>query len=136
MYETMVLIDVNTKLELSCLHDAITKALSSSSNPPSIVSTNGKLTIKWEDFTLKVNHSTEEHVLIEAAELARIYAEDHPHRKEIAACSERLDISATADNAMNHFNDYCFVLGAIEKIGRVYTFSSAGQEFVNLAAQA
>ena len=43
-----------------------------------------------------------------------------------------IEIAGEDDPAMDHFNDYCYVVEAIEKLGAIYTFDCVSGSFMNL----
>ena len=52
--------------------------------------------------------------------------------RAIASCKERIELSGKSDPAMDYFNDYCFVVEAIESLGEVYIFDPESAVFTNL----
>ena len=88
--------------------------------------------ITWPGFSLDLYHAKEGHVVEESAEIAANYAKGKAKAEAIAACKERIEIAGDEDPAMDHFNDYCYIVGAIEKLGVVYTFDSGSASFMNL----
>jgi len=135
MYETMVLIDETANIEFKKFHEEIKVVFSTIiTEQPSITAskeTTEKLELKWSDFTLNIWHASEDHVLEESAEVAQMFAKQRPDQAAIASCSRRFDISGTDDPDMIHFNDYCYVLQTIDKMGLVYQFSPGAQKFLD-----
>ena len=90
-----------------------------------------ELRISWPKFRLSVGVNCEAHVLSESEELARKFA-PLAFRERIARCASRIEVSGTLDRDMDHFNDYCFVVEAVERLGNVFVFSQDSGEFMNI----
>ncbi len=133
MYETLILIDQDTSIDGETLSAAIEGAFASAgSSAPKITGSGSSIKISWPGFTLELYHAKEWHVIEESAEIAAKYAKGKSKAEAIASCKERLEISGDDDPAMEHFNDYCYAVEAIEKLGAVYTFDSSSAPFMNL----
>lgn len=129
MYDTLVLIDPENQLTLK---DAETALRTTSFSVPATIQVDGNcLTVDLGDYQLKVWRASEEHVLEESEEMASQDAQNHPARDRIALCHTRFEVSGDDDLHMDYFNDYVFVIEALEGLGKVYTYTQADGSFAD-----
>ena len=77
------------------------------------------VTAYWNDFSISLVLNSESHVSIEAQEMAQIHQFAPPWDK-VSNCQQRIELSSSLDSNMDHFNDYIFVLEALEaQLGEV-----------------
>jgi hypothetical protein len=130
MYDTLVLIDGDQGHTLSNVEDALRQSFGGQEMPT--VNIVGEVVrLSWPGFGLDVAINSNPSVLEESMEMANNFAPE-PLRGRISKCSSRIEISGTDDPAMDYFNDFCFVLEAIEGMGQVYTFDPGTGEFTNV----
>ena len=133
MYETLMLIDPETSITDDVIYAAISKAcLISGGSSPTVSCRGSTFQIAWPGFSIELGRSDLPHVLEESQEIAQEFASGKPQQNRIAQCRERIELAGDDDPAMDHFNDYCSVVEAIESLGIVYTFDQGTGEFMNL----
>lgn len=81
------------------------------------------------EWTCCIYLSSESHVLEESQEMAELFAAARPDKEEIATCNRRFEVIGTDPN-MDYFNDYLFVLQALESFSSVKIWEGAAQEFI------
>ena len=133
MYETIILIDPTTEISA----DEIQKALSATyptdrPGSPSVARRGPSFSVQWPDFNLELHLSSLPHVLEESGEMAGFLPESSVHREGVSSCRTRIEISGADDPGMSYFNDFCYVIEAIENLGKVYTFDQGSAQFMNL----
>lgn len=69
------------------------------------------------EWTCCVYLSSEPHVLVESQEMAELFAATRPEQEEIATCKRRFEVIGNPN--MDYFNDYLFVLQALESFSGV-----------------
>ncbi len=130
MYEGLVLVDPDSTIGLEALAQELQRFYSGAADTPEVSVVNGEVRLSWPAFTLVAGLSSEPHVAEESAWLAVHAGADHPDRHRIAQCTSRFEISGDPDPEMLHFNDYLFVGEALARLGRVYRFDQASDEFL------
>lgn len=130
MYETLMLVDGKNHIGLADV-ELVVRQRFGSQEQPTITTIDNVVQLTWPDFSLEVGINENESVLEESKEIANEFAPE-PLRATIGSCGTRVEISGSEDPGMDHFNDFCFVLEAIESAGRVYTFDPGTGEFMNV----
>jgi hypothetical protein len=87
-------------------------------------------TSKKMRFVLDIEDSASSHVLMESQEIAALYAKDRADSTVIATYDRRITLTSDDDLPLNHFNDYIFVLEALEKIDGVILFDPRDESFI------
>ena len=131
MYDTLIMLDPETSIsihsrqtELEAFYKAHPK------NRPVVAVEGTRLHIRWPDYSFEVAHSQLPHVIEESQEIAEEYAGSHPARERIALCASRFEMTGSDDPDMEHFNDYLYVIEAVQRLGTAYAFSSETCEFM------
>jgi len=75
---------------------------------------NGQLQVDFSDYLFRVIANSEPYVKLESQEISDIFAADRDDREVIASCSARYGVLAPDDPAMDHFNDFLYLLHAFE----------------------
>jgi hypothetical protein len=133
MYETLILVDADTSIAVDAIHTAIANVYpESAGSPPQVTRTGSTIRIAWPEFAFELYHTDAPHVLQESRQIASECAARRPERERIAQCRERVELWGGDDLEMDYFNDYCFIVQAIESLARVYTFDQGSGEFMNL----
>jgi hypothetical protein len=130
MYETLMLFDSKNHIGLAEVESAVRQRFSGQEQP-TITKIDNVVKLTWPNFSLEVGVNEGESVLEESKEIAEEFAPE-PLRDTIRSCGSRVEISGSDDPGMDHFNDLCFVLEAVESAGRVYTFDPGTGEFMNV----
>lgn len=81
-------------------------------------------------WTCSVHLSSEPYVLVESQEMAELFAAARPDQEEIATCNRRFEVVVGTDPNMDYFNDYLFVLQALESFSGAKVWEGAAQEFI------
>lgn len=79
-------------------------------------------------FSLHVEYG--EHVLAESQEIATLYGKVRGDSAVIATCNRRIMLTSDDDSPLYHFNDYIFVLEALEQIDGVILFDPRAESFI------
>ncbi len=131
MYEGLVLIDADSRITPEALVIELRRFYAGNPEAPTdIVVLDSVVTLSWPDYWLKAGWSSAPHVLEESAGLAERAGAHHPDRQRIARCASRVELSGDADPDMLRFNDYLFVGEALARLGNVYRFDQASDEFL------
>lgn len=88
--------------------------------------------VRWGDWSFRLSYEDEGHVREESQEIAETYAGSRPDRYLIAACRRRISMTADEDPAMDHFNDYCFIMQRLSEQAGVVLFDPKGPEFTEV----
>ena len=133
MYETLILVDADSLITGDAIENALAAVYSQSKGAGAVVKRNGSsFKVAWPEFFLELGLSTAPHVLEESQEIALEFAKGRPEQDKIGRCHTRVELAGADDPGMDYFNDYCYVVEAIEKLGTVYTFDQGSCEFMNL----
>lgn len=123
MYETLILIDAESSITDDAIHAAVLNVYPDSGGSKTVVTRKGaSLQVAWPSFSIKLHRNELPHVLEESQEIAQEFAARRPELERIGQCRARVEIVGDEDPGMDRFNDYCFIVDAIEKLGTVYTF--------------
>jgi hypothetical protein len=79
-------------------------------------------TVTLNSFRFHIHYSCEAHVVVESAEIAKIFGAAHPQRATIATASRRYELSSDGDPQMEYFNDMLFISEAALSLPGVYVF--------------
>jgi hypothetical protein len=129
MYEALVLVDPQTDISVEQLVSELENFYSSSAKRPSISRSGDLITLAWPGYALEVGRSSLPDVLEESAELARSFAASHPEKSRISCAKTRFELSGDEDPDMDYFNDFLFVIEALQRLGNVYHFDPGAGEF-------
>lgn len=80
-------------------------------------------------WTCSVHLSSEPHVLIESQQMAEIFAAARLDKDEIATCNRRFEVISEPDPNIDYFNDYIFILQALESFPGIKIWDAA-EEFI------
>jgi hypothetical protein len=89
--------------------------------------------VRWEDWSLRASLEEGTHVLAESENIAAAFAADRQDKSLIAGCRRWIVWSSDVDPDMDHFNDYCFLLEALEKQPGLILFDPRAGDFVGAA---
>ncbi|GAB2649299.1 hypothetical protein GCM10027035_49010 [Emticicia sediminis] len=125
-YEYMLLINENSDFNLELFIEMVCKALKSATVEN--IDESYYFTInKW---VLWLSYNGGETIREEAEEIS-LKMKDLEKREKVKNCKIRIDMVATKDRQMNHFNDHIFVLEAFETFKEVFIYNSRSAEFFN-----
>jgi hypothetical protein len=134
-YELMALLTDEADLTLERLADLLRDVFRS--DPRAVVRLDeypgiGRqhVAVRWGDWSFRLSYEDEPHVLEESQEMANTFAAGRPNQHVIAGCRRRVSMAADDDPDMDHFNDYCFIMGRLEKQPGVIVFDPQCGEFV------
>ncbi len=133
MYETLIHIDQNTAITEDLIQTALNKAYpDTSGSNPTVIQRDSDFKVKWPNFGIEIHLSDLPHVLEESREIAERFAKGRTEQERISQCFTRVEITGDEDPGMEYFNDYCYIISAIENIGIVYTFDQGSLQFMNI----
>jgi hypothetical protein len=133
VYETLILIDPDSSITDESIEGALGMVYKDAGASKPVVSRSGPtFRITWPGFSFEVHRSQLPHVLEESKEIASQFADVRTEQPRIAQCNSRIELVGDDDPDMKYFNDYCYIVGAIEKLGIAYTFDQGSGEFMNL----
>lgn len=132
MYELLILISAGTDLDLRKLDKVVTEHFASQSPVPELMSElqPNELIFSVNGFKFYIRHHCGDIVSAESKEMAERFAKGRDDADEIASVNCRFEVSSDDDLSMDHFNDFVFLMEAIEKAGGVYIFDPASSAFM------
>jgi hypothetical protein len=131
MYEALLLIEPSTALTIENLRAELAKFYKAVPEKPGSIQLSGsEIQLVWPDFTLIVSYSDSPHVIEESRAIAKQFAQAHEARERIQQCWARFEVAGNDDPAMEHFNDYLFIVEAAQRLGTVYAFDPISGEFI------
>jgi len=131
MYRALLLIDQRNPVTIENLKAELDKFYESDpGQPESIKLIGSEVQLVWPGFALTVNYSDKPHVIEESREIAEQFAQAHEARERIQLCRTRFEVAGDNDLAMDHFNDYLFIIEAAQRLGAIYAFDPTTCEFM------
>jgi len=133
LYETLILVAPSSSIHDDHVASALAQLYPESNSPsPTITNKGSYYCISWPQFTFELGLSKLPHVIEESKEIADQFAKGLPQQDLIAQCFSRVELVGDDDPEMQYFNDYCYIVEAIEKLGTVFTFDQGSCKFMNL----
>jgi hypothetical protein len=86
--------------------------------------------VKRNNWELRIWYEEKPEVLVESQEIASNFATKRDDATIIASCNRRFITSADRDPKMDYFNDYVFVLEALESINGIILFNPDDGTFI------
>ena len=114
MYDVMILAPPLAEVTLDRARSALQNYFARKSLAPTVAVANGQLQVDFSGYLFRVIANSEPYVKLESQEIADIFAADRDDREVIASCSARYAVLAPDDPAMDHFNDFLYLLHAFE----------------------
>lgn len=129
-YHVVGLVPPNNPLEFSQVVEIIRTDLASKKSPLIVTIATDTLTVPVGTWTLRVRWENGPHVLAESKEIAELFAKERPDANVIATCNRRIVTAGDDDPAMTYFNEYAFVLEALQSIDGIFLFEPNDSTFI------
>jgi hypothetical protein len=129
-YAIDVLIPPSNTLTFEDIAIKIRDHLAGISDSPTVIIESDRMKVQRDEWELRIYWEDKPHVLEESREIAKRFAQGRADADVIASCKFRITTAADPDPDMTYFNDYVFVLEALESIKNIYIFDPYDGKFI------